>query len=370
MKRIAAFIFTICVLASIAFSSHATHLKSGVINALKLEGQNLSWQITLTTYIDGNSPVRNPSATLSFGDGSAKRTIPVSTTTLLPGYNIVMYTYTTTHTYPAPGRYTIFYYEQNRNTGILNIDNSDFSTFYIETELVVDPSLPFTSTPLISNPPLGYGSLNRKFTYNPAARDADGDSLSYRLITPRQYIIPNGPVMQVTNYRSPETLGGALEDGSAPATFTLNPQTGTIEWNSPGIVGEYIVAFEIIKWRWIPSQTRHVQIATIVYDMMVTIRDNVATSLPESETLAKLQLNLYPNPARGHVNISLVLADTGMAQVLIYHSSGQQIAEITNSDLMAGKHNYTYNTEQLKPGLYLCQVKTTREIISKKLVVR
>jgi gliding motility-associated-like protein len=253
----------------------ATHIRAGEITARRISEDGLTWEFTLTVYIDYvGSPVRNPTANFNFGDGNPPKTVPVTNIRQLPEYETEVYTYITRHTYPGPGRYLVWYFEQNRNTTVRNIDNPDFNTFYVETEILIDPGLRSNSTPIPLNPPLEFAAVNQKYIHNPAAFDLDGDSLSYRLIVPRQYIVPSGPLLPVSNYRSPETYGGTREDGSGPTTFTLNPVTGDLIWDSPAQPGEYNVAFEIIEWRFIPQRNTYVQVGYVVRDMQIIVKDD------------------------------------------------------------------------------------------------
>jgi hypothetical protein len=367
-KRITTFFLTFSLVVCTALCSYATHIIGGYISLKKLEG-NHTWEITLVRYHDNNSPVANPRATIHLGDGSPAKNIPYTSYIFLEEFNTVEYKYTTTHTYPGPGRYTVFHFEQNRNSLVRNIQNPDFNTFYIETELIIDPSLPMLGTPVPQTPLLSIARQGRRFTYNPNSLDPDGDSISYRIVTPRQYVLPDGPVLPVTGYQSPAT-GGIREDGSLPAEFSMHPATGELVWDAPQANGQYTIAFEVVKWRLVPNRNQYEEVGYVVYDMLITVREEVVTNLHLHEVNTTQQLSLFPNPTDGFTNIELVLAEKSEVSIAIYNLTGSKVAAVANATLVAGGHTFTYDTRQLKPGMYVCQIETSTGKTSRKLVVQ
>ena len=71
----------------------------------------------------------------------------------------------------------VSYFEQNRNDGILNMDNSIDTPFFIETEILIDPFFGLNNTPVLLIPPIDNGAVGIKYIHNPGAFDTDGDSL-------------------------------------------------------------------------------------------------------------------------------------------------------------------------------------------------
>ncbi|MDJ1486459.1 hypothetical protein QNI16_38685, partial [Cytophagaceae bacterium YF14B1] len=142
--------------------------------------------------------------------------------------------------------------------------------------LNIIPNLGSNSTPQLRNPPVDNAEVGQKFTHNPAAFDPDGDSLSYKMIIPRQSV-----TLTVANYRSPETVApplGIPEAGSGAPTFVLNPLNGDITWDAPGSYGigskgyaEYNIAFVVEEWR--KTAAGYNKIGEIVRDMQITVRE-------------------------------------------------------------------------------------------------
>ncbi len=265
-------------------TAHATHLRAGQITAVRdaTRPSEYAYIFTLTLYRDTQG-VPQDQAEIVIGpvDNSevdARITSPANSPRRLVGTNIEEITYTFNYTFSGQGEFKISFTEEFRNEGVVNMTNSVNTPFYLETIIFANPTLGINNTPVLLNPPVNGAEVGQKFCHNPAAFDPDGDSLSYRLIVPRQ-----NPTTSVANYRSPETVGLPLGIPESPITgaptFTLNPLTGEICWNAPGAFGiasqgfaEYNIAFEVLEWRKTGSG-RYVQIGTLVQDMQITVRD-------------------------------------------------------------------------------------------------
>src|SRR5690606_25116471 len=90
-----------------------------------------------------------------------------------------------THTYNGIGTYIISYREPNRNEGVLNMDRSVETTFYLETQIKIDPFIGCNESPYLSIPPIDRACPGVLFTHNPGAYDPDAeDSLSYEMVVP------------------------------------------------------------------------------------------------------------------------------------------------------------------------------------------
>ncbi|HAI75373.1 MAG TPA: hypothetical protein DCM08_03925, partial [Microscillaceae bacterium] len=135
--------------------------------------------------------------------------------------------------------------------------------FSIETLLLIDPFLGINNTPVLSVPPVDIACRRQRFTHNAGAFDVDGDSLSYRMTTPKR-----SPTQNVIGYIDPIFVQpiGAAENGGA-AQFGINPITGVLFWDAPNATGEYNIAFIVEEWR------RGVRIGFVVRDMQIRVVD-------------------------------------------------------------------------------------------------
>lgn len=256
-------------------NSFATHIRAGEITVERVNCQSLTFRFTFIGYRDTGSDVIFGEGLFYFGDGTEPMTITNEMfTSSAFGNEIEKNVLVVEHTYSAAGTYIVAYSEPNRNDGILNMDNSVNTQFYVESKLVIDPSGLCNNSPILLVPPIDEGCTQAAFYHNPGAFDPDGDSLSYEMTIPKQdrgtdvvnYRNPNLPEFYSGNYEE------SNENGNRRPTFTINNLTGDVVWDAPGSEGEYNIAFKIIEWRknlagdWI-------QIGYVTRDMQIIIID-------------------------------------------------------------------------------------------------
>ncbi|QHV97263.1 T9SS type B sorting domain-containing protein [Spirosoma endbachense] len=254
--------------------SQATHVRAGEITTRRLPGASLTYEITLTTYYDevtGKTAADDANSyTFCFGDGTQAE-VKRSGRRYINGRTSSVNTYVTTHTYPGPGAYTIGVQIANRNKGTLNLPpagSSDQITFYVSTTILINAALEVNSTPVMLNPPLDSARVGQKFCHNPAAFDADGDSLAYRLSKPQEGIPNSCRSRFIPAYLDPASnFSSVREDGGTPPTFTIDARTGDLCWDSPGQAGQFNFAFIIEEWR------NGVLIGEITRDMQIIVID-------------------------------------------------------------------------------------------------
>lgn len=239
-----------------------THITAGEISYRPDPGAGnaYTYAFTLKLYRDA-AAVDQPAATLSFGVDGAVQTVPVGfrdESGVLTARNIQAVVYEFKYTYPGPGTYIVSFTEENRNANVVNMLQSVNTAFHIETTFAISPALGSNSSPQFLNPPVFHASVGQKVCMNPAAYDAEGDSLSYRLVLP---LAKRGSA--VNGYVSPHlvTPRGTAESGGE-STFALNEFTGELCWDAPGPrkgdgglisdpgdVAQYVVAFVVEEWR-------------------------------------------------------------------------------------------------------------------------
>ena len=245
---------------------HATHNRAGEISISPIgECTDFSVQAIITTYTKASSVAADrDSLEICWGDGTCEMIIrsngpnnngqPV-------GNDTKKNLYIATHTYTASGTYTISMTDPNRNGGILNVNdpNSDTVPFHLQTTysfLNCQFDGP-NSTPQLLQPPIDVGCIGQPFIHNPNPIDPDGDSLSFKMVTPLQSIHTPVP-----NYLYPNFIQPGPENN-----YTLDPITGDFLWTSPQQVGEYNIAMIIISWR------DGEPIDTTLRDMQILIED-------------------------------------------------------------------------------------------------
>ncbi len=253
----------------------ATHIRAGEITVKVLDCNTNTYQITITGYTDTGSDVEFGNGQLDFGDGSP--VIEFLESSSLFSFkkslnnNVAVTQFTTTHSFPRAGEYIIKFYERNRTDAVVNMVNSVSTPFYIETVFLIDPQFGCNNSPVLTFEPIDYGYIGKTFFHNAGAYDIDGDSLSYEIIINKKsfdtyvdgYKFPNDP-----------SFGGTTENENKPATFTID-EYGTLIWDSPGIAGEYNLAFGIQEWRK-TATGKWRKVGAVTRDMQVIVQEDGA----------------------------------------------------------------------------------------------
>ncbi|MER0441615.1 gliding motility-associated C-terminal domain-containing protein [Emticicia sp. W12TSBA100-4] len=263
-------------------NARATHIRAGEITAKRISTTSLTYRVTLTTYTDQiNGVTANEgqnTVNFYFGvTGVPLYTVKRKKKTLINA-STMCNVYDTTFTFPAPRLYTITCAITNRNANTVNLPGrTDEISFFVETSIFVNGSLGLNNTPVLLNIPIDTAGVGKKFIHNPGAFDADGDSLAYRLTTPkRDFGEGSGLGEFITGYRDPATLGTNLlsEDGSGPSSFKIDPLTGDLIWDAPGkwTTPQYQinVAFIIEEWRK-GANGQYLKIGEITRDMQIIV---------------------------------------------------------------------------------------------------
>lgn len=253
---------------------HSTHIRAGEIIAKRISSTSLTYEFTIIGYTDTGSEVEFGGGKFDFGDGNIIDVLDesaLSAQKILLDNQVALNLFKVIHTFQAPGRYVVSYFEQNRNAQIVNMENSVDTPFFIETEILIDPFFGLNNTPVLLIPPIDNGIVGIRYIHNPGAFDPDGDSLSYELVIPLQ-----DELNEVTNYRYPNSqefyingFNEGREGGLGPPLFTLDSITGDLIWDAPGAEGEYNFAFRVVEWRKVGDQW--FKLGHVTRDMQVII---------------------------------------------------------------------------------------------------
>ena len=201
MKTLYLFRIGLVLLLSLAVqSAWATHIRAGEITARRISG--LTYEFTITTYTDTdggrNANDQQVDVPICFGDGSgifrAPR-VPTVRTIVDIGNSTARNTYKIIHTFNAAGAYPVSVVIENRNAGTVNVGRSDSDqiSWFVETVLLINPTIGQNTTPVLLNPGVDFTAVvGQRFIHNPGAFDAEGDSLSFRLNISKQGVNREG----------------------------------------------------------------------------------------------------------------------------------------------------------------------------------
>ncbi len=272
MKKILLLLFILTIASTNVF---ATHNRAGEITYQWVSG--FTYKITITTYTQSKSiEADRCQLTIYCGDGDSAVAPRINFDPTIPkncgngigngvslGNYIQENIYVTYHTFPASGLYVITMEDPNRNAGICNIPNSVNASFFLRTELTINPFLGPNNSPVLLNKPIDNACVGRCFKHNPGAYDADGDSLSYTLTT----CYANG--VPIFGYTMPPNM--SLTD--------IDALRGNITWCSPPTVCQYNIAILIKEYRLLPGTSKRYYIGSVLRDMQITV-ENCANHPP------------------------------------------------------------------------------------------
>lgn len=284
-----------------------THLIGGEIRYGHISVTTFS--VEVVTWCDLSSPADRPEIMVDFGDGvidTVPRTAIVDDPLGGASCGAIRFnTYATTHTYPGFGTYVIRHTDNNRNGGIINIPNSVAQPFSISALLVIGPASGANNS-VQFNAPLTESTWNwSTLIHDPQASDADGDSLSFQLVTPQGL---NGS--PIVGYVFADQL-------TSPGGFAwCDPTTGAFLWDHPYILGEYVIAIRCDEWR------DGVLVGQVTRDMTICV-STVPTSTPDAppapEDVHVLRVNedwVLENKTEGTLRGELINANGAVVHTL------------------------------------------------------
>lgn len=256
----------------LTYSVYGTHNRAGEITYRRLNGT--SYEITITTYTDVRSTAADRCELgIFFGDGDSDTIPRVNNENGAPCNpnvacdcmgdeieNLIKKNiYRTTHTYAGPGEYTITMEDPNRVDGIKNIPNSVSVPFFIQSKLIIAPSLGINNSPTLNFPPIDQACICAPFYHNPGAVDVDGDSLSYSLSV---CYGQNG--RPIPGYAYPTPI-------CPRNTFSIDARTGTLTWDGPGVEGQFNACILITEWRREKTSGEMRVVGTVLRDMQIDV---------------------------------------------------------------------------------------------------
>lgn len=256
------------LLLLVSFGIFATHNRAGEITYRYL-GVN-KYEVIITTYTKDSAPADRCFLDINWGDGTSS-TLPringqTNSSACPGGERIGVYigndvrknVYRGVHQYSASGFYELSFEDMNRNAGVANIPQSVNKPFFVSTILGIAPGIGANSSPVLTNPPIDDGCLNRRFEHNPGAVDPDGDSLSYSLVLCRE--------------AGGATIPTTYDPNIVQAPIKIDSVKGDLIWDTPQQIGQYNFAIEITEWRK-DGNGRYDMIGSVVRDLQVNINN-------------------------------------------------------------------------------------------------
>ena len=245
MKRVA---MLVILVTGIVARLMATHQRAAEITYRHLGSNSYEFTLTCYTYSQSVAGLQRDSLLMVWGDGSESYVPRLVYQNI--GNDYTLNVYKSIHNYSSAGTYTVSMEDANRNYGVVNVPNSVSIPMYVETEIVINPFMGYNNSVQLTAAPIDQGCVGKLFLHNPAAYDPDGDSLSFRLVHCRGY---EGEFIPGYDYPM------------SSVSFSMDPVTGELKWDSPVLQGEYNVAFVVEEWR------NGVKVGSVTRDMQILI---------------------------------------------------------------------------------------------------
>ena len=78
----------------------------------------------------------------------------------------------------------------------------------------------------------------------------------------------------------------------------------------------------------------------------------------------------YPNPFNPNTVIEFSLPENvSNVRLSIYNALGEKVAELINTELVAGKYSYQWNAQNEATGIYIYELRTDNFVSVKKMIL-
>ena len=255
MKKILVFFF---LLIAVPLSTFATHNRAGEI--VYRHVNNFTYEVSINTCTKTSSLADRDFLELDWGDGTPLDSIYRDSVIFLAN-DAQRNVYIGQHTYVGPGVYNLNFEDPNRNAGVVNIPNSVQEPFCVKTQLIISAQTGHNNSVVFLNPPKTVACFQKRWVYNAAAYDVDGDSLSFEPMVCLGFECDPIPGYQFPN----EIIPGPNNN------WSMNTITGDIVWDASQLAGEYNIAFKVTEWRKAPGTNIPVVVGWVMRDMQITV---------------------------------------------------------------------------------------------------
>ena len=190
---------------------------------------------------------------------------------------------------------------------------------------------------------------NGIFHFDASAYDPNGENVAY-------YLLDNFDFGEFEQYYSVPV---------GTDTLRMDTVSGKMTWNRPNMPGKYLVYFGYsTSFTPVPSWYS----VEMKRYMIIEVKPEDIVSTTEYQTL-KSAINIYPNPTRGSLYLSIKSFDCGSeGKLTIYNALGQGLIfePVYNPQNIINKE---IDISKLPPGVYLLSYETCGQIETKKVVI-
>ncbi|CAG4997758.1 hypothetical protein DYBT9275_01845 [Dyadobacter sp. CECT 9275] len=236
-----------------------------------------------------------------------------------------------------------------RNGTITNIQapGDAGSIFYLEFPPIVKNNTAYlNSSPVFPAIQGDYACVNTPFNFDFGGTDADGDSLTYTLVTPRQGFSnkdnPSAPAIGSSSYPRLTWVSGISEANiiPGPRPLTVNPRTGMLSV-TPGNVGLYVFAVQVDEYR------NGSKIGTLTRDFQLKVVDCPKSDPPKLMLRPKGSSTFYTE----NQILTVKSTDPNCFEVMVTDPTANQLISISGETINANKNYFSILPAELKTTL-------------------
>jgi len=99
-----------------------------------------------------------------------------------------------------------------------------------------------------------------------------------------------------------------------------------------------------------------------------TLQACIPTSANELSENNNSSLTVFPNPFTTSTTLEFILSETQNVSISIFDVIGREIKTIATNNLQAGKNNLIIDSSELMSGIYICEIKTGKNVRVIKLI--
>ena len=356
----------------LSIQSYASHLRGGYIQTRSISATALTYEITITLYLDGpqgaNSTTGDDQVSLCLGDGSTQSVVRLASV-LSTDRTTSINTYRLVHTYAGPGTYTLTTTLSNR-TAAINITGAEQLPMTLATTFSTTNGI--NRTPTLLFPENGFqAATNQRLNFPLKTTDAEGDSLVYSLTRPLTSSADNACTGRaVATYQYPNDL-------TRRGTFKLDNRTGNLTWDAPIEQGNYSVAITVSEYRsgLLISQTL-IEVSLVLVDRPGTpgvippyepaLEGGVVTALPGYRD-EDVTLSVFPNPVDDRLQVVVQTSNPATARIQLMDGNGRTLHDMTFGRLTR-RHEQVISMGSLTPGFYVLHAKVGDRTLTRKVV--
>ncbi len=105
-------------------------------------------------------------------------------------------------------------------------------------------------------------------------------------------------------------------------------------------------------------------------EYFLSIRVIGKTTGEQKNELAKTFMQAYPNPFNSHATIDYTLSVNSPIELAVYDLLGNRVSLLETGSKTAGVHHADWDASPLPGGIYLLQLRTSGELVTKKLILQ